>query len=96
MSDNETYPTALAPLMRRAILFACCLLSVFVCGWGWIENSWASGFEGPHRAAFEFRAHLFFWLLLASVTATVLTAWKWIGLAVRGAYHRIRVNRRKE
>jgi hypothetical protein len=64
----------------RIIAFWCAVLAVFFCAWGWIGNSWAGGFDGPHRSEFVSRADLFFWLLCAALLVSMMLAWKWIRL----------------
>ena len=69
--------------MLRIIAFWGAVLAVFFCAWGWVGNSWAGSFNGPHRSEFVSRADVFFWLLCVSLLATLLLGWKWIRLAVR-------------
>jgi hypothetical protein len=69
--------------MLRVVAFWCSVLAVFFCGWGWVENTWAAGFEGPYRPVFVFRAEVFLGLLCASLLASLILALRWMRLAVR-------------
>jgi len=66
--------------MFRAIAFWCAVLGVFLCAWGWIENTWGASFGEPYRSAYAGRAELFFWLLLLAMLTALILAWKWIRL----------------
>jgi hypothetical protein len=69
--------------MFRAVAFWCAVLGVFLCAWGWIENTWAASFGEPYRSAYAGRAELFFWLLLLALLTALILAWKWIRLTVK-------------
>lgn len=66
-------------VMRLSIIaFWCFLLAFLICVWGWIENSWAAGFEGSHQAAFAGRAVWFFRLMVGTMAAAIILGWKWM------------------
>jgi len=78
--------------MSRIIGFWYAVLAAFFCCWGWIENTWAAGFDGPYRPVFPFRAEVFLGLLAASLPVSLVLAWKWIRRAARACLPR---NRRR-
>lgn len=76
--------------MSRIAGFWCAVLAAFFCCWGWIENTWAAGFDGPYRPVFALRAEAFLGLLAASLLVSLVLAWKWIRQAARACRSRQR------
>jgi hypothetical protein len=67
--------------MLRTVAFWCALVTVFFCGWGFVESCWVASFDARYHAVYVERAEVFFCLLLVSLLTALILAWKWIRLA---------------
>ena len=68
--------------MLRTVAFWCALVTVFFCGWGFVESCWVTGFDTRYRAVYVERAEVFFCVLLVSLLTELILGWKWIRLAL--------------